>query len=66
MFFQHFAIIDYDTYDAHIITKIDFTINHEFRSMTVQELDTLHTICDIECNQPLTILAMSVQNPQHA
>ena len=34
--------------------------------MTVQELKTLHTICELERNQLLTILAMSVQNPQIA
>ena len=34
--------------------------------MTVQERDTLHTICELERNQLLTILAMSVQNPQLA
>ena len=32
--------------------------------MTVQELNTLHTVCELERN--LTILAMSVQNPQLA
>ena len=57
------ATIDYD---AHINKKIDYTINHVFRSMTVQELNTLHTICELERNQLLTILAMSVQNPQLA
>ena len=31
-------------HDAHINTKIDFTINHVFKSMTVQELNTLHTV----------------------
>ena len=60
---NNFATIDYD---AHISTKIDYTINHVFRSMTVQELSTLHTICKLERNQLLTILAMSVQNPQLA
>ena len=55
-----FATIDYD---AHINDKIDYTINHVFRSMTVQELVTLQTICESERNQLLTILAMSVQNP---
>ena len=60
---NNFATIDYD---AHINTKIDYTINHVFRSMTVQELNTLHTICELERNQLLTILAMSVQNPQLA
>ena len=34
--------------------------------MTVQELNTLHTICEPERTQLLTILAMSVQNPQLA
>ena len=60
---NNFATIDYD---AHINTKIDYTINHVFRSMTVQELNTRHTICELERNQLLTILAMSVQNPQLA
>ena len=60
---NNFATIDYD---AHINTKIDYTINHVFRSMTVQELNNLHTICELERNQLLTILAMSVQNPQLA
>ena len=32
-------------YDAQINTKSDFTINHVFISMTVQELNTLHTVC---------------------
>ena len=60
---NNFATIDYD---AHINTKINYTINHVFRSMTVQELNTLHTICELEQNQLLTILAMPVQNPQLA
>ena len=34
--------------------------------MTIQELNTLHTICELERNQFLTILAMPVQNPQLA
>ena len=34
--------------------------------MTVQEQNTLHTVCELERNQLLTILAMSVQNPQFA
>ena len=59
----NFATIDYD---AHINTTIDFTINHVFRSRTVQELNTLYTKCELERNQLLTILAMSVQNPQLA
>ena len=38
---NNFATIEYGT---HINTKIDNTINHNFRSSTVQELNTLHTI----------------------
>ena len=34
--------------------------------MIVQELNTLHTVCELERNQLLTKLAMSVQNPQLA
>ena len=60
---NNFATIDYD---AHINTKIDYTIDHVFRSMTVQELNTLHTFCELERKQLLTKLAMSVQNPQLA
>ena len=62
-FSDNFATIDYD---AHMNTKIDYTINHVFRSMLVQELNTLHTVCELEQNQLLTKLAMSVQNPQLA
>ena len=60
---NNFATIDYD---AHVITKIDYAINHVFQSMTVQELNTLHTVCELERNHFLTIFAMSVQNPQLA
>ena len=60
---NNFATLNYD---AHINTKIDFTINHVFKSMTVQELNTLHTVCELERTQLLTILAMSVKNLQLA
>ena len=60
---NNFATIDYD---AHINTKIDYTVNYVFCSMTVQELNTLHTVCELERNQHLTILAMSVKNRQLA
>ena len=59
---NNFATLDYD---AHINTKIDFTINHVFKSMTVQELNTLHRVCELERTQLLTISAMSVKNPQY-
>ena len=35
-------------YDAQRNTKIDYTMNQIFRSMTVQELNTLHTVCELE------------------
>ena len=57
---NNFATLDYD---AHINSKIDFTINNVFRSMTVQELNTFHTVCELGRTQLLTILAMSVKNP---
>ena len=60
---NNFATIDYD---AHINTKIEHTINQVFRSMTVQELNTLHTVCELEGNPLFTMLTMSVQNPQLA
>ena len=60
---KNFATIDYD---ALINTKLDYTINHVFGCMTVQEINTLHTVCELERNQRLAILAMSVQNPQLA
>ena len=58
-----FATIDYN---AHTNTKTDYIIYLAFRSMTVQELNTPHTVCELERNQNLIILAMSVQNPQIA
>ena len=60
---NNFATIDYE---AHINRKTDYTINHVLRSMTVQELNTLYTVCELEQNHLLTLLAMSVQNPQLA
>ena len=60
---NNFATKDYD---AHIKTKIEYTINHVFRSMAVQEINTLHTVCELERIHILTKLAMSVQNPQLA
>ena len=40
---NNFATLDYD---AHINTKIDFTINNVFKSMKVQNLNTRHTACE--------------------
>ena len=60
---NNFATIDSE---ALINTKLDYSINHVFKSMSVAELNTLHTICEVERTQLLTILAMSVKNPQLA
>ena len=60
---NNFATIDYD---AHINTKIDYTINHVLRSKTVQELNTLQAVFEFERYELLTIFAMLVQNPQFA
>ena len=34
--------------------------------MSVVELNTIHTICEVDCTQLLTILTMSVKYPQLA
>ena len=60
---SNFATIDYE---AHINTKLDYSKNHVFKSMSVAELNTLHTICEVERTQLFPILAMSVKNPQLA
>ena len=58
-----FATINYD---AIINTQFDYTIKHDFGSMAEQDLNTLHTFCELERNQLLTIIEMSGQNPQLA
>ena len=50
-------------YDTHKYAEIEFTVNHLFITMTLQELNTLHPICELERAQLLNILAESVQNP---
>ena len=47
-------------------TKKDYSINHAFKTMSVAQLTTLHTVCEVERTQFLTILAMSGKNPQLA
>ena len=44
---NNFTTIDYET---HYNTEIDSKINHFFRFMTVQELNTLHTVCELGRN----------------
>ena len=40
-----FATIDYE---EQINTKNDYSINHVFKTITVAELNTLHTVCEAE------------------
>ena len=47
-------------------TNFVYSIIHVFKTMSVAELNTLHTICEVERTQLLTIFAMSVKNPQFA
>ena len=54
---NNFVTINYDT---HINTKLNYTFIRVFRFMTVHELNTRHTVCELERNQLLTILEMSV------
>ena len=42
-------------YNSHIYKKIDHSINQVFKSMTIQELNTLHQICEQQRTQLLTI-----------
>ena len=43
---------------------VEYSINHVFLSMRVDELNIIKHICEQEQTQLLTILAMSAQNPQ--
>ena len=56
---DNFAIFDYET---HIKTKIDYSISHIFKTMSVAEFNTIHTAWKVERTQLLTFLAMSVRN----
>ena len=40
-----FATIDYE---EHTNTKNDYSINHVFKTITVAELNTLHTVFEAE------------------
>ena len=53
-------------YDDHNNTNIENSINHVYIFMGIQELNTLHHICELERTQLLTIIAISTQNPQLA
>ena len=53
-------------YEAHVNTKLGYSITHVFKTLSVTELNTLHTICEVKRTQFSTILAMSVKNSQLA
>ena len=46
--------------------KLDYSLSHVLISTSIQELNTLHYICELKRTQLLTILAMFVQNLQIA
>ena len=58
-----FVTIDYE---AHINTKSDYPINHVFKTMSIAELNTLHTTCEVERTQLLTSIAMFVEKSKLA
>ena len=35
-------------YEAHFYLKIDDSFYHVFQSMSVAELNTIHTVCEVE------------------
>ena len=57
--------VKFSTVDCvgHIQNKIGYSINHVSICMTVQELNAVYHICEIERTQMLRKMAMSVQNP---
>ena len=60
---NNFATINFE---ANKNTKIGNSFNQVFKTMSVAEINTIHTICGVEKTQLLTIFAMSVKNPQLA
>ena len=56
---NNFAIVDYG---ALMNTKIKYSTNRVFETMSVAELNTRHT-SEVERTQLVTSLAMSVKNP---
>ena len=58
-FSKNFATI---AVEAQNITKFYYSINHVFKTMTLAELNTLHTTSEIERTQFLTNCAMLVTN----
>ena len=55
----NFAINFAEDYQPRLNTKIDNSVNHVFKTMTVADLKTLHTIWERKC-----LLAMSGKNLQ--
>ena len=61
--FKRFSSVDKG---VHKNKKTEYSINHVFLSTNVQELKTIHHICWLEERHLLTVLAVSLQNPQIA
>ena len=45
---------------------MDYSISYVFKTMSIAELNTLHTIFEVARPQLLIILAMSIKKPQLA
>ena len=58
-----FSTVDYN---AHTNTETYRSINHVFSCLTIQGMNTIQHICELERTQLLTLLAMSAQNLQLA
>ena len=51
-------------YDAHIGTKTNNVIKHVFESRTIEKLNTVHHIYELEGTRLLFTIATSVQDPE--
>ena len=47
-------------YDAYMITKINHSINHVFKSITIQKLNSQYHICELEKTQLLKITVQAL------
>ena len=48
---------------AHLISKVDYTINHIYEFMTTSEINTLTKLCETKGTQFLSILSLAQTNP---
>ena len=58
-----FGTLDCDTF---INTSIDYPISHIIKTMNIQNLGTLHKVCELKRTQLISILAMPAQTSLNA